>query len=354
MAEYTEERFWEIANKAIFPYIQIHSHLDGGVYDIKVEGISQQDIEWALNTMFENSMIQEGGSEGVYVLTDLGKGFLPKPKVEESGHEQLDLEDEDALILEMIFGTFIFYRQNPIKSTSIDLMKYKRGYEHLNPKSKSDVKRIEDSIHRIMNDLKEKGIISIEEGSKENVDLNAPTIPDLVTMLNFDALPSKLHDQYLQIKPIMDKEAALFEVLDSRLVESYERDRKKIFMGKEVAQYNQKLDALMNKYQDIMDRNQREGHDETAFIIELPEELQEEYKEKSKNITRRHEHDDAQEILGKLRQQYREKAEELRAAKEKKQSSFLYKTTHHFSKKKSDSGDSPEEEEDPSAAGTDG
>jgi hypothetical protein len=336
MAEkYTEDRFWEIANNAIFPYIRSHFHLDGGVYEIQAENITQKDIEWALNTMFENAMIQESGTEGVYTLTDVGKEFCPVQKPVADGTEQLEHDDEDALILNMIFGTFLFYRQNPIKSTSIDLMKYKRGYEHLNPKTKSDVRRIEEGIHRIMNDLKEKGIVTIEEGSKENIDLNAPTIPDLVTLLSYDSLPPQLHQEYLDIKPLMDKEAAIHEVLGFNLQESYERDRKKIFMGKDVTIYNEKLDALMDKYQGIMDRNKREGNDEAAFIIELPEELQEEYQEKSKSVMRRNEHDEAQEKIAKLRALYLEKADELRIMREKKQSSILYKTTHLFNKKKS-------------------
>jgi len=338
MAEqYTEERFWKIANSAIFPYVRSHSILDGGVYEVQAENITSKDIEWALNTMFENSMIKEGDTEGLYVLTDVGKEFCPvqEPAVNETEH--LDNEDEEALILNMIFGTFIFYRLNPIKNTSIDLMKYKRGYEVLNPKTKADVRRIEEKIHRIMNDLKEKNIITIEEGDKSNVDLNAPTIPDLVTLLDYDSLPPKLHQEYLEIKPLMEKEAALIQILDFNLTESYERDRKKIFMGKDVSIYNEKLNAMMDKYQAIMDRNKQEGHNETAFIIELPEELQEEYKEKSKSVCRRHEHDAAQEQLEKLRSLYREKAEEIRVMMEKKHSSILYKTTHFFNKKKAES-----------------
>lgn len=330
---YNEDKFWEIANNAIFPYLRKKSFLDGGVYEIDVPGIEQQDIEWALNTMFENSIIQEGSEEGIYILTDIGKEFCPVQE-EEAPVQPVEAGDEKELVRNMIFGTFIFYRQNPIKSTSIDLMKYKRGYEALNPKTKADVRRIEECIHQTMQELKDSQIVSIEEGSKENVDLNAPTIPDIVTLLDYESLPPHLYQEYEVIKPIMEREQELLAGINPKLVESYERDRKKIFMGKETAVYNEKLTALIDKYQAIMDRDEQEGHDELEFIESLPEELREEYKEKSVMLSRRNEHDQAQDKIQQLRDQYLEKAEELRAAREKKEHSLLFKTTHLFSKKK--------------------
>ena len=228
---YNEDKFWEIANNAIFPYLRKKSFLDGGVFEVKVPGIEQEDIEWALNTMFENSIIQEGDEEGIYILTDIGKEFCPIQE-EDAPAQPVVSGDEKEMVRNMIFGTFIFYRQNPIKSTSIDLMKYKRGYEALNPKTKADVRRIEECIHQTMQELKDNHIVSIEEGSKENVDLNAPTIPDVVTLLDFNSLPPHLAQEYQEIKPIMDRERELLDSINPKLIESYERDRKKIFMGK--------------------------------------------------------------------------------------------------------------------------
>ena len=276
---------------------------------------------------------------------DIGKEFCPVQETEPAA-QPVDAEDEHDMVRNMIFGTFIFYRQNPIKSTSIDLMKYKRGYEALNPKTKADVRRIEECIHRTMEELKASNIVTIEEGSKENVDLNAPTIPDVVTLLDYESLPPHLYQEYQEIKPLMDKEEELLAGINPKLVESYERDRKKIFMGKDTSIYNEKLMALIERYQAMMDRDAQEGNDEIDFIESLPVELREEYKEKSILVSRRNEHDQAQDKIHQLRDQFLERAAEIRAARDKKEHSLLFKTTHLFSKKKHQAVEPQEPQQD--------
>jgi hypothetical protein len=318
-----------------------YGQLDRGIFS-ESDGFSEDEIGEAFNTMLEHGMLAAGAEPDIYVLNKSGNEKAPAPPAPQ------EYGQDDDLIKLMIFKTFIFYRQNPIKSTSIEMMKYKSGFEFLSKGGNDNIEKLEQHLQVVLKELHDKSIISVEEGDKSMVDLNAPTIPDIITLLDESGIPENLKAEYVQIKPLMEKERILLERLSIFNQEPYQRERNRIFMGRDTASFNDRLESLIIKYNKIEDELESKKQLEQEFLNALPDSLKDEYQEKVEHCNKTFERECLDEKFNELHEKFTVKAEEIHEKELKKQKkhapttdeqtyqkhSLLYKLTHILSHKK--------------------
>ncbi len=325
---FTEENFWDISKQIIFPYIIKNGQLDAGVYG-ESDDVDEEEISWAFNTMIENNIIEQGDEPDIFVLTELGEEYC----------EGIDLEvplkngsstysEDDNLIRLMVYKTFIFYRQNPIKNTSIELMKYKPGFEFLSKHGTEFIEKLEQHLQAELKKMQEEKIISIEEGDKSMVDLNAPTIPDIVTLIDESRMPNDVKQEFEEVRPIMEKEAMLMSRISVFNYEPYQRERNRIFMGRDTTLFNERLETLIGRYNAIEDELEKEHQEELDFIANLPESLREEYQEKSEHYAKMFERELLEEKLPRLRAKFEAQAEIIREKERQKELKHQKKHKH--------------------------
>ncbi|MBN2642441.1 MAG: hypothetical protein JXR78_12370 [Victivallales bacterium] len=340
-----EDKFQAVLTQIILPYMKKYGQLDRGIFS-ESDGFSEDEIGEAFNTMLEQGMLAAGAEPDIYVLNNSGNEKAPAPPAPQ------EYGQDDDLIKLMIFKTFIFYRQNPIKSTSIEMMKYKPGFEFLSKGGNDNIEKLEQHLQIVLKELHDKNIISVEEGDKSMVDLNAPTIPDIITLLDESCIPGSLKAEYAQIKPLMEKERTLLERLSIFNQEPYQRERNRIFMGRDTASFSERLDTLILKYNKIEDELESKKQREQEFLNALPDSLKEEYQEKVEHCNKTFERENLDEKFKELHEKFTVKAEEIRekernkelkkqkktapgnGGKTAKKRSLLYKITHIFSRKK--------------------
>lgn len=344
----SEEKFQAVLKQVILPYMEKYGQLDRGVFS-ESDGFSEEEIGEAFNTMIEQGMLAAGAEPDIYVLSNSGNEEAPASPAPPAPQEY---GQDDDLIKLMIFKTFIFYRQNPIKSTSIEMMKYKPGFEFLSKGGNDNIEKLEQHLQIVLKELHDKNIISVEEGDKSMVDLNAPTIPDIITLLDESGIPGSIKSEYEQVKPLMEKERTLLERLSIFNQEPYQRERNRIFMGRDVASFSDRLETLIIKYNKIEDELESKKQREQEFLNALPDSLKEEYQEKVEHCTKTFERETLDERFSELHEKFTVRAEVIRekernkelkkhkktapgtGGKTTKKRSLLYKITHIFSRRK--------------------